>query len=241
MDVSDIRGGEDFVKCIDDTLDMAGACLIVIGNEWATITDENGQRRLEKPDDFVRKEVEMALDTGLPCIPVLVDGATMPREETLPETLKKLARLNAVSLHHEHWDGDVTRLVKVLEIDISGSAAEKKFHRLRTLVFLFFVAAIIMPIIQTQVYGIDPPAPDASYYWAWHALKYLIWFTLVGAMILLAGLLRFIERSQSTAFWISLVLAGTSLFLSEKGLEIWAIVPLAVILTLMNTISFQPR
>ena len=241
MDVSTIRGGEDFVKCIEDTLDEAGACLIIIGKEWATVADKAGRQRLDTPDDFVRKEVEMALDTGLPAIPVLVDGAMMPPEEALPETLKKLARLNALSIHHDHWDNDVQRLTKVLEIDISGSAAEKKFQRLRTLVFLFFVAAIILPILHTQIFGLTSPEPEAASYWAWHGLRYLIWFMLVGAMILLAGLFQFIERSHTVGFWISLILAGVSLFLSEKGLEIWAIVPLAIILVLMNTFTFKPR
>ena len=241
MDVSDIRGGEDFVKRIDDTLAMAGVCLIVIGNTWASVTDDQGQQRLENPDDFVRREVERALASGLTTIPVLVDDAMMPGEGALPEPLKPLYRLNALSLHHDHWENDVTRLIKLLEVDISGSVAEKKFYRLRTLVFLFFVAAIILPIVHTQIFGIKSPPPQDDYYWIWHVLRYTIWFTLVGAMILLAGMLRFIERAQSAGFWISLGLAGVSLFLSEKGLEIWAIVPLAVILMFMNTIKFKPR
>ena len=241
MDVSDIQGGEDFVKRIDDTLEKAGACLIIIGNQWATITDKDGRQRLCMPADFVRKEVEMALDTGLPAIPVLVDGAVMPQEEALPEALKKLVRLNAITLHHDHWDNDITRLYKVLEIDISGSAAEQKFQRLRTLVFFVFIAAIILPILHTQIFGLTSPAAGHDFYEIWHALQYMIWFTLVAAMILLAGLFQFIDRSHSIGFWISLVLAGLSLFLSEKGLEIWAIVPLAVILILMNTFTFKPR
>ena len=241
MDVSDIQGGEDFVKRIDDTLDKAGACLIIIGNKWATIADKDGRQRLKAPDDFVRKEVEMALDTSLPAIPVLVDGATMPPEEALPETLKKLTRLNAITLHHDHWDNDVTRLTKVLEIDVSGSAAEQKFQRLRTLVFFAFIAAIILPILHTQIFGLTSPVSEHPFYEVWHGLQYLIWFTLVVAMILLAGLFQFIDRSDTVGFWISLALAGLSLFLSEKGLEIWAIVPLAVILILMNTFTFKPR
>jgi hypothetical protein len=46
---------------------------------------EDGTRRLDDPDDFVRLELEAALARGIRVIPVLVDRAPLPRSDSLPE------------------------------------------------------------------------------------------------------------------------------------------------------------
>jgi hypothetical protein len=53
--------------------------LALIGSQWVTITDEEGKRRLDDPNDFVRLEIEAALQRGVLVIPILVRGAKMPR------------------------------------------------------------------------------------------------------------------------------------------------------------------
>ena len=50
----------------------------LIGRQWMTATDEEGHRRLDDPDDYVRSEVQAALERGVRVIPVLVDGAKPP-------------------------------------------------------------------------------------------------------------------------------------------------------------------
>jgi len=70
-----------------------------------------GKRRLEDPEDFVRLEVLAALASGKPVIPVLVNGAVMPREADLPEALRALTRRQAFSLSDANWKADVVRLV----------------------------------------------------------------------------------------------------------------------------------
>ena len=65
--------------------------------------------------DFVRVEVESALRFAKHVIPVLVQKTEMPRADALPESLKALARRNAVGLTHERFKPDVQGLIKVLE------------------------------------------------------------------------------------------------------------------------------
>jgi hypothetical protein len=58
-----------------------GSCdvlLALIGDQWLTLTDSHGRRRLDDPDDFVRLEIEAALERNVRIIPILVDGANMP-------------------------------------------------------------------------------------------------------------------------------------------------------------------
>jgi hypothetical protein len=59
------------------------------------VTDEQGRRRLDNPEDFVRIEIATALSREVRVIPVLLDGASMPRTTDLPDDLKPLVRRNA--------------------------------------------------------------------------------------------------------------------------------------------------
>ncbi len=108
-DVLDIAPGEDFVAAIRSRLADAKTVLVLIGPRWAG-GDTVGQRRIDDANDFVRLEVAMALDSGVQVVPVLLPGATMPGEDSLPEPLKALARRNALALGDTHWDADIGRL-----------------------------------------------------------------------------------------------------------------------------------
>ena len=78
-DVDSIEPGEDFVERITAAVSSCDVLLALIGEQWLTITDENGQRRLDDPRDYVRVEIETALTRKIRVIPILVDDARMPR------------------------------------------------------------------------------------------------------------------------------------------------------------------
>jgi TIR domain len=84
-DIDSIQLGDDFVEVITRAVASCDVLLALIGNEWLTITDERGRRRLDDPDDFVRLEIEAALTREVRVIPILVDGARMPRVDQLPD------------------------------------------------------------------------------------------------------------------------------------------------------------
>ena len=60
------------------------------------MTDDGGRRRLDDPADFVVLELKEALERDVHVVPVLLDGATMPRPDELPSALRPLSRRNAV-------------------------------------------------------------------------------------------------------------------------------------------------
>jgi polar amino acid transport system substrate-binding protein len=97
-DVDNIDPGDDFVERITAAVASCDVLLALIGPHWLTITDENGQRRLDNPKDWVRLEIETALARRIRVIPILVDDARMPRETELPVTLSPLIRRNAVRI-----------------------------------------------------------------------------------------------------------------------------------------------
>ena len=114
MDV-DLAPGLDFVERITSAVGGCRALLVVIGPRWATGTDVDGAVRLADPHDFVRLEVETALRReDVTVIPVLVAGARMPAPDQLPESLRPLARRNAIELSDQRWRYDVGRLLEAV-------------------------------------------------------------------------------------------------------------------------------
>lgn len=112
MDVDAIPPGVDFVEYLDRQVSGCEAFLVVIGPGWLAEAP-----RLCEPADFVRIEIEAALKRpAIPIIPVLIDNARMPEVDSLPESLRPLARRNAISVPHEHFaavvDGRLTRALR---------------------------------------------------------------------------------------------------------------------------------
>jgi len=115
MDVTSIAPGQDYLDEVRSQIKGAiDAMLVIIGPGWADLADPGGDQRLADPDDPVRIEVEQALSAESRLIPVLVDGAEMPTEDELPESIRPLARRNALVLRHESFEDDSERLLKAV-------------------------------------------------------------------------------------------------------------------------------
>src|SRR6478735_12762549 len=61
IDVTKINTGTDYTEVITQALDMSTYFLILIGNTWLSCKDSSGNRRMDNPDDFVRKEISLAI------------------------------------------------------------------------------------------------------------------------------------------------------------------------------------
>src|SRR5690349_7388558 len=78
QDIDSIKPGADFAKNITNAVGSCHVLLALIGDEWLKSKDK-GHRRLDNPNDYVRLEIEAALNRNILVIPILLDGATMPR------------------------------------------------------------------------------------------------------------------------------------------------------------------
>ena len=115
MDIDAIEPGLDFLKVIKEKVSGCEVLLAVIGPKWSAVRNEDGTRRLNDPNDFVRLEIEAALERDVRVIPVLVDGAPIPKASELPETLQSLVRRNAIHIAHDRFAADATGLVAALK------------------------------------------------------------------------------------------------------------------------------
>jgi hypothetical protein len=126
MDVAGIDPGKDFRTVIKTAVATCDVLIVMIGKKWIDAVDEKGKRRLDDPTDFVRMEVEAALQRDIPVIPVLIQGAVMPRPEQLPGEMEALAWRNAFELRHNRWNFDVAALVTALRKVLPGSTVSSK-------------------------------------------------------------------------------------------------------------------
>jgi hypothetical protein len=115
IDVDSIDPGEDFVKMIKKTVGSCDVLIAVIGKGWLASCDQEGQRRLDNPEDFVRIEIGTALERDVRVIPVLVEGASMPRRGDLPDDIKSLVSRNALEVSHTRFRADSERLIGAVE------------------------------------------------------------------------------------------------------------------------------
>jgi PAN domain len=104
MDVDAMKPGVDFAKQLDTQVP-----------HWLDAIDKTGARRLNNEKDYVRIELASALKRDIAVIPVLVDGAAMPAEESLSDDLKPLVYRHALELRHSRFSADADAIVHALE------------------------------------------------------------------------------------------------------------------------------
>jgi hypothetical protein len=121
-DVDSIGPGVDFGDYIKTMLPRCRVTLVLIGPHWLDSKDEAGNRRLDEDQDWVRIEIETALTTpGVLVVPVLVNGARMPRGHEVPNCLVPLLRLNAAVIRRDpDFHDDVERLATAIRSSDTG-------------------------------------------------------------------------------------------------------------------------
>src|SRR5579862_9032491 len=161
MDVDSLPLGVDFVEHLNRALANTDVALVLIGPGWLDAADEDGNRRLDDPDDFVRIEVATALRTSGRVIPVLVDGAQMPKAELMPEDLRPLARRQALIAQRQRAAAiqDLTSAIEGIEPHAtaqseaaagSGHAADRRHSTLNE-VRSWATATSLPPVLSSRL------------------------------------------------------------------------------------------
>ena len=101
-DLDTIPPGANFKQYIERELAQCKIFIAVIGPRWRGIIGSDGKRRLNKPDDWVRREIEYALERKIPVIPLLIKTTKMSRAEDLPGVLKKLYERNCMWVRNDY-------------------------------------------------------------------------------------------------------------------------------------------
>ncbi|MFN8150294.1 MAG: TIR domain-containing protein [Solirubrobacterales bacterium] len=121
IDVDAILPGQNFVQRIDEEMAACDAVLVMIGDDWLTLTDAADRPRITNPQDWVYLEVKSALERDVPVIPILVEGMAMPVPADLPEPIQALAERMAVTMRKESWREDYEKLASSLPAAVQQS------------------------------------------------------------------------------------------------------------------------
>ena len=114
FDIHGIAPGEPFDQVIAKAVAASDVFIACIGQHWLTVAAADGSRRIDDPEDYVRRELEGALAADVVVIPVTFEGAQMPGEDDLPDSLKPFSKRNAVDVRATRWHEDVKDFVDYL-------------------------------------------------------------------------------------------------------------------------------
>jgi hypothetical protein len=172
MDVDAMKPGVDFAKQLDTQVSQCRVLLAVIGPHWLDATDKTGARRLDNEKDYVRIELASALKRDIAVIPVLVDGAAMPVEESLSDDLKPLAFRHALELRHSRFSADADAIAHALEAAVPRKRNLVPLIGAAVAAMLIIAAGGVMwaklkkpavpPAIQTPAVVATAPAPAVA-------------------------------------------------------------------------------
>ena len=125
MDVDSLEPGVDFVETIGNSLSSCKILLALIGNNW-TGPQKGGKQRILDYSDYVRIEVADALGRGIRVIPVLIDNASMPQTDDLPDDLESLTRRQAIEWSNTRFNSDLERIVDATKKAIGWEETGKR-------------------------------------------------------------------------------------------------------------------
>jgi TolB-like protein/tetratricopeptide (TPR) repeat protein len=123
LDVENIPVGTDFEEHLKRQVSSCSVLLAVMGSRWLDIRGDDGERRLDNPRDFVRIEIETALDRGIPVVPVLLDNTAMPTADQLPGELKALTKRQNWEVTRKSFAADAAGLAQRIIQILAGAAA----------------------------------------------------------------------------------------------------------------------
>jgi formylglycine-generating enzyme required for sulfatase activity len=116
LDVRGIDGGDNWLQTLERQVAACEAMAVLIGKEWADLKDEQGNRRLDDPNDKVRFEISQALLRNLPIVPISIDGAAIPKHAQPPDNIMQLANFQAMPLRAESFPQDAAAIIGRLRV-----------------------------------------------------------------------------------------------------------------------------
>lgn len=104
-----------------DAVERSEALLVIMGRHWLADVDGTGRRRIDDPDDYVRREILLALELGKDVIPVRL-GVPRLAAEDLPPELRTLPDRHDIELQFRTTGPDLDRLETKLRRLVPGLA-----------------------------------------------------------------------------------------------------------------------
>jgi hypothetical protein len=122
-DIDSIDPGRPWRQAIDTAVRSSDVVIALIGPQWLLEL-----KAREGSPDYVRYELETALQNDRRLIPLLVNGAKMPAPEELPDTLEPLTEHHAFDLSDLRFRSDMEELLRRLDRVVPPRTATTTSH-----------------------------------------------------------------------------------------------------------------
>jgi TIR domain-containing protein len=163
MDIDSLKAGDLFAKAIEQSLQNCAVMLVMIGHYWASLTDEQGARRIDNPGDYPRMEVAAALKRGIRVIPVLVGNTPLPKREELPRDIAGLLDRQVLRLSREEFDADMERLISSVAQELPRKTwTEMPLQTLAVAVVLLLFGILAYFTLGHRLFPQKSPTKDSS-------------------------------------------------------------------------------
>jgi hypothetical protein len=113
MDVNSLVAGQRFDVELNKALGQCKVFLAIIGPRWMELL---AKRESEGEHDYVRQELATALKRNMVVIPVLAEGASLPRNTSLPPDIDAIVMHQKQEVTHERFAHDVNDLVRAIRL-----------------------------------------------------------------------------------------------------------------------------
>lgn len=115
QDIESMELGGDFVEAIKVAISASSVLVVVIGKQWLHMADEFGRRRIDDPDDYVRLEIETAINLNKKVVPITLEGAGFPPAEAMPQPIADNWKANGLALTNRDFrKGQADHMIKHL-------------------------------------------------------------------------------------------------------------------------------
>ncbi len=128
LDRRNLEPGEDWLQSLDREVASATAVVLVFSQEWFG-TQADGTRRIDDPQDMVRRELVAANRYGRPIIPVIVDASSPLFGHQLPRGLEFIGKHQFLALEpkSDAFKSQLARLSAAITRAEPGAAWGRRF------------------------------------------------------------------------------------------------------------------
>ena len=158
LDIHSIHTG-DFRKVIAEHLRKSRVVLAIIGKDW--LTRLKSADRADGQEDYLRLEIEQAVETSCMVIPVYCDDIKCLSKDDLPSSLEPLAFANAIwVVAGPDFDAQVAKLIREIDRVLSPTIPGRGLRWLRRLAARHRAAAWLCGflVLLTLTFKVSPPA-----------------------------------------------------------------------------------
>jgi hypothetical protein len=111
-----LKPGMEWDKELEEKVSQAKIVIPLIKSSgaWLGVNIDDGERRIDDENDWVRKELEAAIQLEKIIIPVFIEQGKFPKEQALPESLRRLTKKQGYPVRLDFWENDINVIIQTI-------------------------------------------------------------------------------------------------------------------------------